>query len=116
MMEDAIFNELIASGYSVDIGVVDVWGTEGGKNVLRHHEIDFVVNTGFSKVYVQSAFSVDNPDYRAREVLPLNRSGDNFRKIVVVSGASRLWTDNDGISYVGLLTFLMNPESVLKCD
>ena len=36
-----------------------------------------------------------------------------FRKIVVTSGASRLWTDDNGISYVGVLTFLLEPESML---
>ena len=80
---------------------------------MRHHEIDFVVNTGFEKVYMQSAFSISDPEYKAREILPLGRTGDNFRKIVVTSGASRLWTDDNGISYVGILTFLMNPERVL---
>ena len=71
------------------------------------------VNTGFEKVYIQSAFSVSDPEYKAREVLPLNKSGDNFRKIVVTSGASRLWTDDDGISYVGILTLLLNPTIVI---
>ena len=50
---------------------------------------------------------------KVREILPMSKTGDNFRKIVVTSGASRLWTDENGISYVGILTFLMNPERVL---
>lgn len=113
LMENVIYNELVRCGYQVDVGVVDVWGEENGKNIVRHHEIDFVVNTGFEKVYIQSAFSVSDPEYKAREVLPLNKSGDNFRKIVVTSGASRLWTDDDGISYVGILTLLLNPTIVI---
>ena len=113
LMENVIYNELVRCGCQVDVGVVDVWGEENGKNVVRHHEIDFVVNTGFEKVYIQSAFSVSDPEYKAREVLPLNKSGDNFRKIVVTSGASRLWTDDDGISYVGILTLLLDPAAVI---
>ena len=112
-MENIIFNELVRLGCSVDVGVVDVWDEDGGKKTMRHHEIDFVVNTGFEKVYMQSAFSISEPEYKAREILPMNKTGDNFRKIVVTSGASRLWTDENGISYVGILTFLMNPERVL---
>ena len=65
------------------------------------------------KVYMQSAFSISDPEYKVREVLPMNKTGDNFRKIVVTSGASRLWTDENGISYGGILTFLLNPERVL---
>ncbi len=113
LMENIIFNELVRLGCSVDVGVVDVWDEDGGKKMVRHHEIDFVVNTGFEKVYMQSAFSISDPEYKAREILPMNKTGDNFRKIVVTSGASRLWTDENGISYVGILTFLMNPEKVL---
>ena len=113
LMENVIFNELVRLGYSVDVGVVEVWVEEGGKNVVRRHEIDFIVNTGFEKIYIQSAFSVSDPQYRAREVLPFSKTSDNFRKIVVTSGASRLWTDDNGISYVGVLTFLLDPESVL---
>ena len=113
LMENIIFNELVRLGCSVDVGVVDVWDEDGGKKMVRHHEIDFVVNTGFEKVYMQSAFSISDPEYKAREILPMNKTGDNFRKIVVTSGASRLWTDENGISYVGILTFLMNPERVL---
>ena len=108
-----ILNELVRLGCSVDVGVVDVWDEDGGKKMVRHHEIDFVVNTGFEKIYMQSAFSISDPEYKAREILPMNKTGDNFRKIVVTSGASRLWTDENGISYVGILTFLMNPERVL---
>ena len=113
LMENVIFNELVRLGCSVDVGVVDVWDEDGGKKMVRHHEIDFVVNTGFEKVYMQSAFSISDPEYKVREVLPMNKTGDNFRKIVVTSGASRLWTDENGISYVGILTFLLNPERVL---
>ena len=42
--------------WSVDVGVIEVWGEERGKRVVNHNEIDIVVNTGFEKVYIQSAF------------------------------------------------------------
>ena len=113
LMENIIYNELVRNGWSVDVGVVEIWGEERGKRVVKHNEIDFVVNTGFEKVYIQSAFSIADPEYRVREVLPLRKSGDSFRKIVITSGTSRLWTDNDGISYVGILPFLLKPESVV---
>lgn len=113
LMENIIYNELVRLGFAVDVGVVEVWDEDGGKNVVRHHEIDFIVNTGFEKVYIQSAFSISNPQYRMREVFPFSKTGDNFRKIVVTSGASRMWTDDNGISYIGVLTFLLESESVL---
>ncbi len=42
VMENIIFNELIARGYAVDVGVVEV--SEYGKK--KQCEIDFVVNMG----------------------------------------------------------------------
>ena len=62
---------------------------------------------------MQSAFSISDPKYRAREIFPLGKTGDSFRKIVVTTGTSRLWTDDDGISYVGILTFLLAPERII---
>ena len=113
LMENVIYNELMRCGWTVDVGVVEVWGDEEGKKVARQHEIDFVINTGFDKVYMQSAFSISDPKYRAREIFPLGKTGDSFRKIVVTTGTSRLWTDDDGISYVGILTFLLAPERII---
>lgn len=114
LMENVIYNELVNCGYSVDVGVVEIWGEENGKKFVKQHEIDFVVNTGFDKIYIQSAFSIDNPQYKDREVLPMRKSGDNFRKIVITSGFSRQWTDDYGILYVGLLRFLLDPEGAIK--
>ena len=106
LMENVVYNELIRRGYAVDVGVVDLWGERAGKRVVNHHEIDFVVETGFEKVYVQSAYSIADPDYRKREKVPLQHTGDSFRKVIVVSGAAERWTDEDGISYIGVLSLL----------
>ncbi len=111
LMENVIFNELIRRGYSVDVGVVDIWGVRDGRRVVNHHEIDFVVETGSEKVYVQSAFSIADSEYRKREKLPLQQTHDSFRKVIIVSGAAERWTDDDGVSYVGILSWLT--ENVL---
>ena len=51
LMENAIYNELIKRGYSVDVGVVV--DRRNGANSLK--EIDFVVNEGDRRIYIQSA-------------------------------------------------------------
>ena len=43
LMENIVYNELIRRGYTVDVGVVDIWGVRDGKRVVNRHEIDFVV-------------------------------------------------------------------------
>ena len=50
-MENILYNELIIRGYSVDVGVV----LDRRKDQKVQKEIDFVVNQGDKKVYIQSA-------------------------------------------------------------
>ena len=90
LMENVIFVELIRRGYSVDVGV-----------------IDFVVNTGREKVYIQSALNVDTEVKKNQETFSLKNSGDFFRKIVILDGNAKPWTDEDGIMYVGVIPFLL---------
>ena len=109
LMENIIFNELIIRGFAVDVGVVEVvTKREDGKTAQVQHEIDFIVNTGSQKIYIQSALNVDTEEKKTRETCSLINSGDFFRKIVVLDGNQKLWTDEDGISYVGVIPFLLD--------
>ena len=110
LMENAIYNELIRRGYNVDVGVVEHYGNENGKTVRRQCEIDFVVNLGMKKVYVKSAFRIADEEKREQETRSLKWSGDFFRKIVVTSGTRRPLQDDDGIVYVGVIPFLLEPS------
>ena len=75
----------------------------------RQYEIDFVVNLGLRKVYVQSAFRIPDEEKRLQETAAFRRSGDFFRKIVVTSGTRRPLFDENGVVYVGVIPFLLNP-------
>lgn len=108
LMENAVYTELRRRGYSVDVGVVDIQVSENGRRTFRQHEIDFVLNNPAGKVYIQSAFNIDDPVRRAAETLPLKRTGDSFRKLIVTDGNRRLSTDDDGISYVGVIPFMLD--------
>lgn len=110
LMENVIYNELRRRGYSVDVGVVDIQSTVDGKRVFKRHEIDFVVNLPLGKMYIQSAFNIDDPVRKAAETASLHKTGDFFRKLIVTDGNRKLVTDEDGISYVGVLQFLTNSE------
>lgn len=109
LMENIIFNELITRGYAVDVGVVEVVTKgEDGKTAQVQYEIDFIVYTGTQKIYIQSALNVDTDEKKTQETCSLKNSGDFFRKIVVLDGNQKLWTDEDGISYVGVIPFLLD--------
>ena len=110
LMENIIYNDLIRRGFKVDVGVVAILHREKGKRELRQHEIDFVVNTGREKVYIQSAYGMNDSAQRAREILPLVQTGDSCRKCVITNGNQKLWTDEEGISHVGILAFLLAPS------
>ena len=112
LMENVVFNELVRRGYSVDVGVVPVTERKGGKLIFRNHEIDFIVNMGSAKLYIQSAFSMDDPAQRDREVAGLKKTGDFFAKIVVRQGFMRPTYDNDGILHVGLVPFLLERDII----
>ena len=114
-MENMVFNDLIRRGYSVDVGVVELERVVEGKRQQSQYEIDFVVNTGQGKVYIQSALNVDTPEKKAQETFSLRNTGDFYRKIVVLDGSRKLWMDEDGVMYVGVIPFLLDniAESLL---
>ena len=108
LMENLIFVELIRRGYSVDVGVVELTRVnEEGKKQQSQYEIDFIVNTGREKVYIQSALNVDTETKKNQETFSLKNSGDFFRKIVIIDGNAKAWTEEDGIMYVGVIPFLL---------
>ena len=69
--------------------------------------LNFIVNTGHEKAYIQSALNVDTETKKSQETFSLKNSGDFFRKIVIVDGNAKAWTDDDGIMYVGVIPFLL---------
>ena len=110
LMECAIYNELIARGASVDVGMLEVESRAGGVRERKQLEVDFIVNTGGERIYIQSAYRLPDSDKREQEIRGLLKIGDSFRKIVIVGGIQPFYTDENGISYVGLMEFLLNPE------
>lgn len=108
LMENVIYNELVKRGYSVDVGVVELDRMADGKRSKSQYEIDFVVNVDSGKVYIQSALNVDTPEKKQQETFSLKNTGDFFKKIVVLDGSERAWTDDDGVMYIGVIPFLLN--------
>ena len=114
LMENAIFNELIKRGYSVDVGDVMMdCVSQTGKHEMRRHEIDFVVNKASERIYVQSAFAIPDGAKREQETFSLRHTGDSFRKIVVTGDPyEKPWMDENGITFMGIVPFLLDPRSL----
>ena len=109
-MECAIYNELVARGKSVDVGMIEVESRVGEKREKKQLEIDFVVNTGSGKTYIQSAYRLAGADKIDQETRGLRKIGDSFRKIVVVDGVQPFYTDESGVSFVSLMDFMLNRD------
>ena len=112
IMENIIYNELLCCGYSVDVGVVEVIQRNGEKQARKQCEIDFVVNRGAKKYYIQSALNVSDPDKMETELRPLKNTRDFFKKIIISKSAMKPWTDEDGILHLGLYEFLLNENAL----
>ena len=113
LMENVLYNDLIRRGFDVDVGVVTQnLRTDDGKNVRKQLEIDFVVNRGDERYYIQSALSIDAPEKKEQEIASLLRVPDSFKKIVVVRDYIKPWTDENGIRYVGIEDFLLDENSI----
>ncbi|MCD8026335.1 MAG: ATP-binding protein [Clostridiales bacterium] len=112
IMENIIYNELLCREYSVDVGVVEIVEANAGKKSKKQCEIDFVVNKGSKKYYIQSALNVSEPSKLATEIRPLKNIKDFFKKIIISKTSMKSWTDEDGILHLGLYEFLLNENSL----
>ncbi|MCR5781462.1 MAG: ATP-binding protein [Clostridia bacterium] len=110
LMENVIYNELLYRGYNVDVGVVDI--QRGGRHIQT--EVDFVCNMGSDRYYIQSALRLDTREKTQQESRPLNHIRDSFRKVIVVKDNVRSWRTEEGILVVGVIDFLLDPDSMFR--
>lgn len=107
-MENVIYNELVSRGYAVDVGVVEI--SNAGRK--KQCEIDFVVNMGPERYYIQSAYSINNEMKEKSELRSLMATKDYFRKIVITNSRGKKRIDESGIVYIGLFDFLLDKNSL----
>ena len=113
IMENVIYNELRYRGFSVDVGVVEIREKQpDGASSRKQLEVDFVANSGNRRYYLQSAFALESPTKEEQEKRPFKRLGDSFRKIILVRDSIKIRRDEFGIVTMGLLDFLLDPNSL----
>ncbi len=111
-MENAIYNELIYRGYKVDVGVVKIRVDENGEKARKQLEVDFVVNQGSKRYYIQAACALPNQEKVEQEQASLIKIPDSFKKIIITSGNFLVWRKDQGITIIGLFDFLLNDDSL----
>ena len=113
IMENIIYNELVSRGLSVDVGVVFARTVnEKGSSVRSPREIDFVVNSGGRRVYIQSAYAMETPEKAEAEARPFALTGDSFPKIIVRRDTAGRWYDESGVLNINVMDFLLDKNLI----
>ena len=113
IMENIIYNDLVRRGYNVDVGVVEYNQTKDNKKKKIQLEVDFVVNRGNIKYYIQSALALESDEKKEQELNSLKRIDDSFKKIIIVKDDIIPRYNEQGIYYIGIKDFLLT-DNILE--
>lgn len=113
IMENIVYNELLVRGYNVDVGIVDVMAKNvEGKRVRKQLEVDFVVNQGSQRYYIQVAYDMASEEKQTQELNSLRNIPDSFKKIIIINGTKKPWRNDEGFVIMGMKYFLLNADSL----
>ena len=113
ILENIVYNELLVRGYNVDAGIVDVFAKNSeGKRVHKQLEVDFVVNQGSQRYYIQVAYDMTSEEKQTQELNSLRNIPDSFKKIIIVNGTKKPWRNEEGFVIMGMKYFLLNADSL----
>ena len=112
IMENIIYNELLVRGFDVDTGVVEMVEVKKGHRAKKQCEIDFVINKGSKRYYIQSVLDVSDSDKLNSKIRSLKKINDFFKKVLITKTFMKPWYDEDGILHLGLYDFLLDENSL----
>ena len=81
-------------------------------DVRKQIEIDFVCNQFNKRYYIQSALSLPTREKTIQEERPLLKVNDNFKKIIITKDTKKHWVNEEGITVIGIIEFLLNKNSL----
>ncbi|MCM1519547.1 MAG: ATP-binding protein [Lachnoclostridium sp.] len=113
LLENAIYNELVMRGLSVDVGVVNVVErNKDGKLQRKQLEVDFVCNQGSKRYYIQSALRLPTQEKLAQELHSFKNIDDNFQRIVITEDLVKPHRDETGVLFMNIYDFLLDSDSL----
>lgn len=113
LLENVIYNELIARGFSVDVGVVPKQERdEKGERSRQYYEVDFVCNQGSKRYYIQSAYKMIDDNKIKQEENSLRNIDDSFKKIIVLGESTPVLHNEAGITTMSIYDFLLKENSL----
>lgn len=112
-MENIIYNELIKRDFNVDVGVVQISEKNNSGSCSRvQYEIDFVVNQGYKRYYIQSVLNIPDREKMLQESRPLLNIDDSFKKIIIKQDISAPYYTEEGILVMSVMDFLLDERSL----
>ncbi|MDE7397688.1 MAG: ATP-binding protein [Muribaculum sp.] len=113
LLENVIYNELTARGFSVDVGVVERRCRNEKGDLLRQSlEVDFVCNQGSRRYYIQSAYKMIGQEKIKQEEASLRNINDSFKKIIILGEYTPVLHDESGITIISIYDFLLKDNSL----
>ncbi len=82
------------------------------KTTRKQLEVDFVVNQGSQRYYIQVAYDMTSEEKQTQELHSLRNIQDSFKKIVIVNGTKKPWRNDEGFVIMGMKYFLLNADSL----
>ena len=93
VLENIVYLELLRRGYKVNIGKLDSL------------EVDFIAYKDNEKTYYQVSASVLDPNTFEREIAPLKKINDNYKKVILT--LDELPMNYEGIHQVNIIDWLL---------
>lgn len=93
-LENVVYFELLRCGFDVAIGKID------------NLEVDFVATKANEKMYIQVTESMKNESVRERELKPLHKIHNNYKKMVITLDKA-LDDEYDGIQSIDVIEWLL---------
>ena len=93
-LENIVYFELLRRGFDVSIGKID------------HLEVDFIGTKANEKLYIQVTETMKNESVRERELKPLQKIQNNYKKIVITLDKA-IDDEYDGIESIDVIEWLL---------
>lgn len=112
LLENLIFNELLARNILVDVGEITVFKKYEQKWRRQKLEISFVVHKFSKRYYLKVATGYSVEDYYNEEKSCLCAIRDFFKKLIITSDTVLPYQDEKGLIFMGLEDFILDKNSL----
>ena len=85
-----------------------------GVREYKQLEIDFIANKGDERIYIQSAYRMEDDDKRKQELRPFLKVNDSFKKLVLTGDDVPMHRTEKGFVIMNVIDFMKDQDSLKK--